>query len=125
MFNIITDPIVRDIDRVNKSVDDVLSQMLTVQEVYDKLALVLPRVIRLKIAVSTSKFFISTRVKYGEFVLQSVKDAEVRILPDPSVLEQLMEVATPTTKTGVKSLLGLLNTLRSWSQSFSAKTKIF
>ena len=30
-FNIVTDPIVRDVDRVNKSVDDVLGQILTVQ----------------------------------------------------------------------------------------------
>ena len=55
-FNIISDPIVSDIDRVNKRVDDVLGQLHTVQDAYDKLVLVLTRIIRLGMAVSTSKF---------------------------------------------------------------------
>ena len=45
-FNMATDPVVKDLERVRKSIDDLLGKMLTLQMCYNTLAVIMTRLIR-------------------------------------------------------------------------------
>ena len=55
-FNFLTDGVSKNLDRVIKSVDDLLGQVRSLQEMWDTLAEVLSRIIDRNMVVSLDKF---------------------------------------------------------------------
>ena len=97
-FGLCADPVVKRVGRVVKSVDDILGQCWTIQEVYDTLAEVLSRIIEWGMVVCPKKFLIGTSMKYGGFSLKPVPNGEVQILLDENRLGDLVNVSPPGTK---------------------------
>ena len=60
----------------------------------------------LNIKVKPSKLRLGTRVKYGGFECET-REGEVRIMPDPSRLQAIAELAAPKNKTDVREFLGM------------------
>ena len=123
-FNVIADPLVKDIPRTLKSIDDILYQAESIQGEYDALSLLLRRVIKLKMCVSLNKFVIPTFLKYGGFMLEATPQAEVKILSDLTRIDDFLDSPPQTSKFELQSFLELLNTLHIWSPHIAAKTTV-
>ena len=92
--------------------DDLLGQCRSLQAAYDTLAEVLIRIIKKNMTVSMDKFCVGTSVKYGGFILHASVDEPIKILPDPSKLQYLLDIPALTNKTELASFLGFVNTLK-------------
>ena len=73
--------------------------------------------------MSIKKFVIGTCIIYGGFQLIADPTHGVCILPDPDRLKDLQTFEVVEDRQQVQSLLGLINSLKVWSPSFSVKTK--
>ena len=121
-FGYLTDDIVKDVQCTVKSVDDILGQCRTLQEVYDTLAEVLYRVILKNMVVCPEKFKLGQIITYGGFVLETKNNVPIKILPDGSRLEELLNLIPTTSKPELHSFLGLINTFKIWCPAISPHT---
>ena len=110
-FLLHTDPLVRGIPRVEKSVDDILGQCTGFQHLAQCLDEVLTRAIGAGYKFSLKKFRILNNLKFGGFNLDADRTGDVTVSPDPERLAALFAMEEPSSKKEVQSFLGLLNVL--------------
>ena len=110
-FNIITNDVVEEKERVSKSIDDLLEEMRGSQESYEALSHVMICVIDRGIILTKIKFQLSTLVLFGGFRISACPSRRAIISPDPAPLSAFMSIPSPTNLKDVQSLFGLINTL--------------
>ena len=85
-------------DRVIKSIDDLLGQVRNLQELWDTLAEVLGRIIDRNMVVSIDKFQLGQSINYGGFTLEAKPGVPIKILPFKSRLDTLINIPPPQSK---------------------------
>jgi hypothetical protein len=117
-FCIRTDEAMRDFfEWLLKIIDDMLVQGRTLQEVFQRLRLVLQRARETGIKLSLSKLAVGRSLKFAGFIVG--RDG---IRPDPAKVASLRNFPTPKTVTDLKSFLGLANQLGSFLPDFAHST---
>ena len=97
-FLIASDPLVRGIPRVSKSIDDIIGQHRTFNKLAAALKEILTRAINNKFTFSISKFKISNNLTFGGFQVMASKRGEVTVEPDENRISALHNMPQPTTK---------------------------
>ena len=74
----------------------------------------------LGVQISTKKFKMGSRVKFGGFLVTNDK-GRVHIEADPGKLDKIRDFPRPNSKEDVASLIRLVKTLNNWSGTISLK----
>ena len=107
-----------------ESVDDLLGQCKSLQKMWDTLAEVLVPIIERNMVFSIDKFKLSQSIIYGGFTLKASAGEPIKIRPDQSRLDTLLETFPPKTKSELSSFLGFINTFKIWSPSLNPHSSI-
>ena len=97
-FNLTSDIIITNTERIEKSTDDILGMPKTFNEAYAKLAQVLTNCIQNGFIVSRKKFDIGTNITYGRFNLEKKKNQNITIKADQARIDTITNMEPPTTK---------------------------
>ena len=94
---------------VHKSIDDVLVEAKSKADMYAKLYQIFSNCRRDGIILHPEKFKLSSRVKFGGFLLDcSDHSVGPKILPDTNKVNRLLNYKPPKNKTQVRQFVGLL-----------------
>ena len=74
--------------------------------------------------VSLDKFYVGMSVKYGGFVLEASVDEPIKILSDPTRLQDLLDIPSPTNKKELASFLGFVNTFKTWTSPVNLHSNV-
>ena len=107
-----------------KPIDDLLGQVWSLQEMWDTLAEVLSQIINRNMVVSIDKFQLGQSINYGGFTLEASPGVPIKILPDKSRLDTLLEIPPPQSKAELSSFLGFINTFKIWSPALNLHSAI-
>ena len=115
-YNYRGDEALEGIPRVKKIVDDILIEDSTLEEHIKQVRLVLERCRQHGITLSKSKFkFAKKEVQFAGFIISADK-----IGVDPAKIKAIGEFPTPSTRTDLRSFMGLANQLGSFCSTLSA-----
>ena len=113
-FNLTSDIIIANTERIEKSTDDILGMPKTFNEAYPQLAQVVTNCIKNGFVVSRKKFDIGTNITYGGFNLQKQDNKTIAIKADQARIDTILSMDPPTTKTQVQSFLWMIKVLHNW-----------
>ena len=124
LFNISSDVVINTEELCNNSIDDILGQCRSPQEVYDTAAKVCSRVIDNGFFLSEDKLRVGTTLKYSGFVLNSDSGVDVEIKPDPKQIEAILGMRRPETKKDFNTFLGMVQVLHQGSPDITLGTEL-
>ena len=110
LFNINSDKAIDGLDSTLKSVDDFITTVKDWKELKARMTVLFGRFRDLNSKLKPSKLRLGTKVKFGGFKCEA-KEGEVRIMPDPSRLQAIDEIAAPKNKSEVRAFLGMTRQL--------------
>ena len=74
--------------------------------------------------MSIDKFQLGQSINYGGFTLEASPGVPIKIFPDKSCLDTLLNIPPPQSKAELSSFLGFLNTFKIWSPAFNPHSTI-
>ena len=106
------------LDLTLKSVEGFVVMARKLGDIKERMVVLFGRFRELNIKVKPSKLRLGTKVKFRGFQCEAT-GGEVRIMPDPSRLKAIAELAVPKSKTEVRAFLGMNKQLEAWSPDLS------
>ena len=74
--------------------------------------------------MSIDKFRLGQSITYGGFTLKASPGMPIKILPDQSRLDTLLEIPPPQNKAELSSFLVFINTFKIWSPALNPHSSI-
>ena len=108
----------------NNSMDNILGQRRSPQDVYDTAARVCSRVIDNGFFLSEDKLRVGTTLKYSSFVLNAESGVDVQIKEDPKQIEAILGMRRPETNKDFNTFLGMVQVLHQWSPDITPGTEL-
>ena len=105
---------------MNKSMDNFPATAESLEKLEKTLDQFLEKCKELGVKISTKKFKMGSKVKFGGLLVTNDED-RVQIKADPGKLDKIRDFPRPNSKDDVASFIGLVKTLNNWSGAISMK----
>ena len=113
-FNMRTDKLIIGLENCLESVDDLLFQAASIEDLEALLEKFVTRCKDNDVQISEKKFKSMTRLKFGGSVIDT-EDDEVKIKPDEDKVERIRNFPSPKTRAELKSFMGMARTFDMWT----------
>ena len=105
---------------MNKSMDDFLATAESLEKLEKTLDQFLSKCEELGVKISTRKFKMGSKVKFGGFLVTN-DEGRAPIEADPGKLDKIQDFPRPLNKDDITNFIGLVKTLNNWSGALSLK----
>ena len=117
-----TDAAIHGVPGAHKSVDDVIIQARTLEELEQRLEILFGKLRANHIIASKKKFQVGSVLEYGGAIIGSVNNEPPTCGPNPTRLQAMRDLVRPDSKKSVEKLLGLFRTFSCFDKNCALLT---